>query len=215
MANEAIILKYIHQCYKAYGKTGLPSLFGYILGKARLGYSVFFLLSVIACISAVYFHFENHFSIICFVFISFLMLRRDAFRQFRNDPAILMNNYLCHSQGYRYILFKEFIPQDLRADKEMLHRILRCLEQRKVVRQTNDLLKSPIVSFFSALTMMIVGALISQLIGLGIQLSVLAFLIVAIFFVYGLPFVQMHRSRAYKDAELSEFLLWLSIENEV
>lgn len=112
-------------------------------------------------------------------------------------------------------MFKEFVPQDVQANKELVRCVLRLLDQRKRVRQANTFLKQPVVSFLLAITMVIIGALVSQLIGSGFQISVLALALIGMAVILISPFIMVLRSRAYRDAELTEFLLWLSIDNKI
>lgn len=97
MHNDTVILNHLRQIYLAYGKTDIPSFCGYILGRARVAYVAFFLLSVAGSGLAVHFRSEHSYLLSICLLVSFLQLRNDAFRKYKNDPAIKMSPFLSHN----------------------------------------------------------------------------------------------------------------------
>jgi hypothetical protein len=198
--------------HKAYRLTDAAPFLGYMLGHASWHSRVLLLLSVIVSIAAFIFTSKIGIQISATsAAIVFLWLRNDAFRRYRAEkhPALGMDIFTNHSQGYRYLVFNEALPIGMKSDSVLLEKLLRLLEQRQRVRNTNAFMRNPAISFLVAALVMLAGALIPKAVDLSLGPVLISVVMIIIALLVMLTISGLWRTREYKDEELTEFVLWL------
>lgn len=212
LPNQRSSLSALSAVYKAYRMTDAIPLFGYMFRHATWRSKGPFFLCILAVSVAIFYEAEAEIQLTSVsVVLALLWLRNDAFRQYRAEkhPALGMDIFTNHSQGYRYLVFNEALPIGMKSDSALLEKLLRLLEQRQRVRNTNAFMRNPAISFLVAALVMLAGALISKTVDLSPAPILISVFVIIIALIMVLPISGLWRTREYKDEELTEFVLWL------
>lgn len=198
--------------YKAYRMTDAVPFFGYMFCHATWRSKWPFSLCIIAVSVVIFYKAEAGIQLTpVSVVLALLWLRNDAFRRYRAEkhPALGMDIFTNHSQGYRYLVFNEALPIGVKNDSALLEKLLRLLEQRQRVRNTNAFMRNPAISFLVAALIMLAGALIPKAVDLSLGPVLISVVMIIIALLVMLTISGLWRTREYKDEELTEFVLWL------
>ena len=200
---------------KAYSVTDGASMLGRMLRTARRPSKTALLLSILATIAVIAWRIEPGIQIAALALVgSVFWFRRDAFRDYygKKRTATFLDTFSRRDQAFRYVMFRENVPEEVATDTDLLDRLRTLLDQRQKVRRAGLVTRHPLVTVLLALFLMLLGVLISK----GAEASVAATLMVT-FLVGMLVFLTMQlgaiwRTREYRDEELAEFVLWLWAE---
>ena len=139
--------------------------------------------------------------------------RRTAFKRFYEENPEIIRTFQKYDQGLRYLLFKERLPKDLRQNTKRISTLSDLLAKRQQVRTASTFSRRPLVSVLLGILAFLAAAVFQHV---PAQVTVPIALVISIllgFLILNLRMTaDMWRTRAYKDAELSEFVLWLGVE---
>ena len=171
--------------------------------------------SVLLAVAAVAWHNERGIQASAFLVAScFYAFKRDAFRAYytRKQTATFLGTFTRRDQAFRYVMFRENVPEDISKDTKLLERLLRLLEQRQKVRQAGLVTRHPAVTTLVALFLMLLGVLISKAADASFPGTVTATFVVLMLIFIAMQLGAIWRTREYRDEEIAEFVLWLWAE---
>lgn len=139
--------------------------------------------------------------------------RRTAFKRFYAENPEIIRTFQKYDQGLRYLLFKERLSTDLRQDAKRISTLLDLLAKRQQVKTASTFSRRPIVSVILGILVFLAAAVFQHV---PAKVTVPTALIISValgFLILNLRMTaDIWRTRDYKDTELSEFVLWLSVE---
>jgi hypothetical protein len=200
---------------KAYAFTDAPSMLGRMLRTARWPSRLAVLASLVGTGIAIKWFQDTGVHIAAFAFVaSVFWFRRDAFRDYygKKRTATFLDTFSRRDQAFRYVMFREHVPDEIAGNTELLDRLRTLLDQRQKVRHAGLVTRHPLVTALVALFLMLLGVLISKLADASIPGTLMALFAVGMLALLAIPFSAIWRTREYRDEELAEFVLWLWAE---
>ena len=200
---------------KAYAVTDAASMFGRMFRTARWPSRLAVLVSLIGVGIAIKWSPDRGINIAAFAFAaSFFWFKHDAFRDYygKKRTATFLDTFSRRDQAFRYVFFKENVPEEIANDTELLERLRTLLDQRQKVRTAGLVTRHPVVTALLALFLMLLGVLISKAAENSIPGTLTACFLVGMFTLFALQLSSIWRTREYRDEELAEFVLWLWVE---
>ena len=200
---------------KAYAATDACSLLRRMLRTAQWPSRMAVAGSILATLVAFWRNHEFGIQVSAFMTVaSFYWFKRDAFRDYyaHKRTATFLDTFGSREQAVRYILFKETLPAAIVCDGALLERVLRLLEQRQRVRQAGLVTRHPVVAALVAFFLMLVGALVKKVADASFTGAFTTAFLVGMLILFAMQLGTVWRSRAYRDEELTEFVLWLWAE---
>lgn len=149
---------------KAYSVTDGASMLGRMLRASRRPSKLAVFLSVLATIAMVAWRIEPGIQIAAFALVaSVFWFRRDAFRDYygKKRTATFLDTFSRRDQAFRYVMFREHVPEEIAGNADLLDRLRTLLDQRQKVR-AGLVTRHPLVTALLALFLMLLGVLISN-----------------------------------------------------
>lgn len=200
---------------KAYSVTDAASMFGRMFRTARWPSRLAVLASLIGTAVAIKWNHNPAMPLAAFALVgSFLWFKHDAFRDYygKKRTATFLDTFSRRDQAFRYVFFKENVPEEIANDTELLERLRALLDQRQKVRTAGLVTRHPVVTALLALFVMLLGVLISKAAENSIPGTLTACFLVGMLTLLALQLSSIWRTREYRDEELAEFVLWLWAE---
>ena len=187
-------------------------MLGAMLRKATWRSKIPLLMTIVLCCVAIIYKAESLWPVIAtWGVVSALVFQRDAFRTYyeKRHPALGLDLFTRYNQPFRFLVFCENLPAELKTDPDALGRLLRLLEQRQRVRHSSSITRHPAVSLGAALFMILLGVVVQKAADVSIQFVLLTSAFLLAFIVLAVQVGWIWRTRDYMDEELTEFVLWL------
>lgn len=200
---------------KAYSVTDAASMAGRMFRTARWPSRLAVLASLIGTGVAIKWFQDTGIHVAAFALVaSVFWFRRDAFRQYygRKRTATFLDTFSRRDQAFRYVMFRENVPEEIATNAALLDRLRTLLDQRQRVRHAGLVTRHPLVTALVALFLMLLGVLISKAADASVPGTLMALFLVGMLGILAMQFSAIWRTREYRDEELAEFVLWLWAE---
>ena len=200
---------------KAYSVTDAASMAGRMFRTARWPSRLAVIATFVFCVVSVAPRWEKLIQPGTFALVaSVFWFRRDAFRDYygKKRTATFLDTFSRRDQAFRYVMFRENVPEEIANDPEVLDRLRTLLDQRQKVRRAGLVTRHPLVTALVAVFLMLFGVLISKAADASIPGTLMALFFVGMLTLLAMQFSAIWRTREYRDEELAEFVLWLWAE---
>ena len=200
---------------KAYSVTDAASMAGRMFRTARWPSRLAVLAAIIGTGIAIKWFQDTGAHVAAFAFVaSVFWFRRDAFRDYygKKRTATFLDTFSRRDQAFRYVMFRENVPEEIATNAPLLDRLRTLLDKRQKVRRAGLVTRHPLVTALVAVFLMLFGVLISKAADASIPGTLMALFFVGMLTLLAMQFSAIWRTREYRDEELAEFVLWLWAE---